>query len=589
MKPGQLPWKWLLFGLLAVLLGGISLIPWLIGDTSRFGDRVAERLSVWTGGKVKFTGPVHVSFLPDMSVRGPLQVSGSANLPLVKSMTVKEAKVSLDLVDLLRGQVSIDVLRLQKPRIKLRQVASAKQASTTTLADLLAGVPVRVLHVRNGRIDLGLHPVKDLYLRLDAGEERGALSGAGSFAYKGETVHYEVETGSPNTSDKDNSMPVTFALNSAPVTAKLAGAVSLADAHRLDGKMQAEIGNLRDFLNWVDFDLPPGESLKDFSLAGTVHLGGGTLSVENGTFSLDGNKAVGVLALSAASRPRVDGTFAFGRLSLNPYLGNTDAAGAVFDGALLGYFDADLRISGREIVVGPFNLGGGGFTITAKGGSVTTEIGEVELCGGLAEGRINVELAPPAKEINLVAGMTDIAMEACLKPLGLKAKLTGTGALKAELSSKGNTLPEITRNLSGTFSLKARDGSLPLDLAQLSSSPMPLEADGWNLNGGSSYERLKAECRLGAGQIWCRSLDIETPRETVAGTGDVDLPKQTLNLNLSVAKLGGSANVSPPSGGTPQLSIRGTLQQPMIRRTERSTIGAGALPAETGDEQVTPR
>jgi inner membrane protein involved in colicin E2 resistance len=57
MKPSQLRWKWLLFGLLAVLILVIALIPWLIGDTSRFGDRVAAELSAWTGGDVRFNGP----------------------------------------------------------------------------------------------------------------------------------------------------------------------------------------------------------------------------------------------------------------------------------------------------------------------------------------------------------------------------------------------------------------------------------------------------------------------------------------------------------------------------------------------------
>src|SRR5262245_51809979 len=100
MKPSQLRWKWLLFGLLAVLIVIIALIPWLIGDTSRFGDRVAAELQAWTGGEVKFTGPVRVTFLPDVSVRGPMEVEGSKRLPALESLAAREAKVSLDLVDL---------------------------------------------------------------------------------------------------------------------------------------------------------------------------------------------------------------------------------------------------------------------------------------------------------------------------------------------------------------------------------------------------------------------------------------------------------------------------------------------------------
>ena len=49
MKPSQLSWKWLLYGLLGVLAFGTALIPELIGDTSRFEDRVTAELSSWAG------------------------------------------------------------------------------------------------------------------------------------------------------------------------------------------------------------------------------------------------------------------------------------------------------------------------------------------------------------------------------------------------------------------------------------------------------------------------------------------------------------------------------------------------------------
>ena len=107
MKPGQLPWKWFLFGLLAVLLLGIALIPWLIGDTTRFADQAAVKLSAWTGGKAKFTGPVRVSIFPDIrSVRSPFELTDSTRLALMRSLVARDAKISLDLVDLLRGTVT---------------------------------------------------------------------------------------------------------------------------------------------------------------------------------------------------------------------------------------------------------------------------------------------------------------------------------------------------------------------------------------------------------------------------------------------------------------------------------------------------
>src|SRR5262245_6772336 len=137
MKPSQLPWKWLLVGLLAVLVFAIALIPWLIGDTSRFGDRIASELSAWTGGEVKFVGPVHVRFLPDVSVRGQLEVQDSTRLPAVQTLIVREAKVSLDLVDLLRGRITIDAIRRLKACINLRHKSMAGASVEVHELDML--------------------------------------------------------------------------------------------------------------------------------------------------------------------------------------------------------------------------------------------------------------------------------------------------------------------------------------------------------------------------------------------------------------------------------------------------------------------
>ena len=244
-----------------------------------------------------------------------------------------------------------------------------REPPESVVANLLVGAPLRVLEVRNGRIGLGASPIKALYAQFDAGEETGALSGSGSFAYKSETVRYTVETGLPKAVANGEALPVTVKFDSALAKTQIAGTASFANEFKLEGDMQAEIGDLRAFLAWVGFTVPQGKSLNGLSLSGPFRLSGGTLSFDDGTFTLDGNKAVGALALAASPFPRIEGTFAFDRLILDPYLGKDDASGGLFDQALLRYFDADLRISGSEIVAGPLNLGKGGFTITAKGGA----------------------------------------------------------------------------------------------------------------------------------------------------------------------------------------------------------------------------
>jgi AsmA protein len=608
MKPSQLRWKWLLFGLLAVLIFVIALIPWLIGDTSRFGDRVAAELSAWTGGEVKFTGPVRVSFLPDVSVRGGIELEDSKRLPAVQSIAAREAKVSLDLVDLLRGRITIDALRLLKPHITLRDSAmdTATPADAQTLfTTLLGGAPVRVLHVRKGRIMLPGErggTIKEIYAHLDAGKETGAVSGFGSFAYKDATVRYSVESGSVTARGGAESFPVALALTSKPFRARLNGTASNTAGLTIDGDMQAEIDDGRRFFKWIGIRIPDGDSLKGFSAVGSFHLAGSTLTFDDGTFTLDGNKAVGLLALTAAKpRPRVEGTLAFDRLVLDPYLGDAkpnagkqlaadSAAPFPFNRPLLQFIDADLRISAAAIEAGALKLGRGGFTITAKQGSVASEVGELELCGGSADGRLNVDLAQAKKQITLVANLADIAFDACLEPLALALQIRGTGNLKTELTSEGSDFSQLTGNLAGTLKLEARDGAVPVDFVRLATGSTPISAEGWSRDAVTAFDQLDADCQLGSGHIWCQSLSMQTPRGTIAGSGDIDVSKQTLDWSLTVANRIEPATASQlTQGEAPKVSIRGSLTQPTIRRADRPTLGEGSLQTNPAGPQVSPR
>ena len=106
MKPRQLPWKWLLLGLIAVLLVGLALLPREFGNSSKLADRVTQALSAWTGGEVKLTGPLAVRYFPDVSIRGGFELNNPSRLPLVQSISTRQAKISLDLAALMLGHIS---------------------------------------------------------------------------------------------------------------------------------------------------------------------------------------------------------------------------------------------------------------------------------------------------------------------------------------------------------------------------------------------------------------------------------------------------------------------------------------------------
>jgi AsmA protein len=588
MKPRQLPWKWLLLGLIAFLLAGIALLPRKIGSSSQLHDRVTEALNAWTGGEIKLNGPLSVHYFPSISIKAPIEFTDVSRLPMVKSVKARSAEITLDLLELLMGRVRFDTVRLGKADIKLREptplLKPADHTPQELFANLLAGSPVNVLRFRDGKIYLpaayGGEAITNFDARFDASSRRGTMSSFGSFDFRDESVHFALDTGEPSETSEGANMPISGSFNSTPLIATFTGTAKLGDGIALDGDMKADIANGRRFLRWAGIALPAGTSLRGFSAKGGAHWDGTTLTFDDGSFTLDGNAAEGLLAVTAAVPPRIEGTLAFDRLVLDPYLtgantGEEAVSPGLFDWALLKYLDADLRISAGEIVASGTSLGRGGFTVSAKDGVVAGEVGELDLCDGSASGRLNLDLSRQGVKATLVADLADIAIETCLRPFGLTIPVSGIGALKTELSTEGVSLDALIHGLSGTLKVNSKGGAVPVDFARLLTTATPLDGEGWSRDVPTPFDTLDADCRLVAGHISCQMFNMQTRRGLVSGNGDVDLEQQTLDWNLSVANHGVPMKAAQPSAGgpPPRLSIRGPLSQPMIRRADRPTLG----------------
>ena len=605
MKPRQIPWKWLLLGLIALLLAGLATLPRQFGDSARLATRVTDALSAWTGGEVKLTGPLSVQYFPDVAIKSGFEVTNASRLPLVKSIATSDARLSLDLVELLFGRIKVDALRLLRPDITLKEAPSLVMGPDQTLpakvANLLSGAPVGVLRLRDGTIHLptaaGAEAIKKIDARFDVGSGTGAMSSSGSFQLRGETVRFALESGAPSDTADGLRIPINLTLTATPVAAKVAGTASFANGLKLDGDVQADMANARDFLRWTGIPLADGKSLQRLSASGMAHWNGTTLTFDDGTFALDGNEAVGLLAVTPGPRPRVDGTLAFDRLALDPYLGTgvpaeaTEAAKATQGNQpLLKYFDADLRISAAEITVPTVMLGRGGFTISAKQGLVAGDVGELELCGGSATGRVGLDLSQERARASVTATISGVPVEDCLKQLALDVPVNGTGGLRAELSAEGRSYDELTQGLAGSFKVNAQNGAVPVDITRLLTTVAPLDGDGWSRNSVTVFDQLNATCRLGTGHIWCDTFTMQTGRGTISGSGDVDLGQQTIDWNLFVADHAQPLSASRLSTESPpRISISGALSQPMIRRADRPTLGDGSVQTNPVSSQVSPR
>lgn len=604
MKPRQIPWKWLLLGLIALVLVGVAVLPRQFGDSSQLAGRVTEALSAWTGGKVKLTGPLRVHYFPDVSIKSGFELRNASRLPLVKTVKASDVKISLDLAELLFGRIRVDALRLLKPEITLKEAPTLVMGPDQTLearvANLFSGAPVGVVRLRDGTIHVptasGTEAIEKIDARFDASSGTGAMSSFGSFTLRHETVGFAFDCGAPSETADGLRIPVSLTLTSTPVTAKVTGTASFANGLQLDGDVRANMTSARQFLRWAGITLPAGQSLQSLSASGMAHWNGATLTFDDGSFTLDGNTAVGLLAITPGERPRIEGTLDFDRLALDPYIGGGTPAEpaaalvALRDQTLLKYFDADLRISAAEITAPAVTLGRGGFTISAKQGLVSSEVGELELCGGSAAGRIGIDMSQDVAKATFTASIFDVPLDDCLEPLALGVPFNGIGGLKAEITTAGRNYNELVQGLGGTFKVNARDGAVPVDFTRLLTAATLLDSEGWSRNSGTLFDSLNADCRLGAGHIWCEMFNMQTRRGLISGSGDVDLGQRTLDWNLFAADRAAPLKASQLSTATPpRMSISGSLSQPTIRRADRPTLGEGSAQTAPAATPISPR
>lgn len=593
MKPRQLSWKWLLVALGVVVIAGLAvLLSRQLGTSSDLRDRVAAALSVWTGGTITLTEPVEVTYFPP-ALRGGFVLTNASKLPAVSAISAPNFKVMLDFPDLLLGRIKVDALRLGKPTITLKDAAPQDEAAQMLLIEALTDPPVGALRIRNGTIKTasGEPLVNGLDVRVDGRGRRGAFDALGSFRFNGETVSFAIDSGRIAKTESGRTAPVTLKVTSEPVTARFSGTVRATETLEGEGEMETTVPDGRRFLNWVGFALPAGESLKNLGASGTIHWDASTLTFDDGTFSFDGNAAVGLLALTAAAQPKVDGTLAFETLVLDTYLGGggeADPQGKPFDWVLLKYIDADLRISAAEVMAAGMELGRGGFTLTARDGRLSIEIGELDLCGGEAAGRMGLDLSSERTEATVVGTLSDITIATCLEPFAVGLPLTGVGSLKLDVSTGGGTHADLVRGLVGDLQISAKSGTVPIDFPALAEGTASPE-EGWSIQESTPFESLDADCSLSAGHIWCQSFRMQTLEDIISGSGGVDMAKQTLDWDLSIANPVAPLSASQLVMETPsRVTVRGSLIEPQIQGATSPTLGDGSPKTNSGSRSATP-
>ena len=551
---------------------------------------LTQHLTEWTGAIVTIDGSSRLSYFPrlTMEIRN-VRLTDIKHLPVLREIRAKRMDVRLGFWSLVSGTPIVDRITLIEPQIKSSSVArvtteSSVPSEAPALMQALSTAPFDQFVLEKGVITIvgpeSSEEFRDVNAKLNLRPSTGAHSSRGTFVWRDQTLTFNYDGGGPRQVAKAVKIPVSLTIGGDLMTAEIEGNATISDGLRVTGNLDLDIPNLSRFAKWTGILVPDDQKRGDFSATGSFHWVGHRIGFDEGTFVLDGNKALGALALEfSGPRPQIEGTLALQKLNLTQYFkpGAVPEPGAKapktksvdVDFPLLHHLNIDLRISTTELSAGPLTLGQSAISFSLKSGRLMADLALFDICGGNGNGRLEFDATVPDSAIRVTGKMTEVSSRTCIEIFTDDSAIEGTANLSADVTSKGRTAREILEGLGGKLSLSMDAGQVDVDVAKLVSSLQTGPVEGWDAARGSTtdFQALQGEFFFRNGGAYTNSLKIDLGTKDLTGEGTIDMAGSALDMRLKIidhppAKDEPAAEKKPSQSLAGSIVIKGPWSQP---------------------------
>ncbi|HHH45122.1 MAG TPA: AsmA family protein [Gammaproteobacteria bacterium] len=287
-------------------------------------------------------------------------------------------------------------------------------------------------------------------------------------------------------------------------------------------------------------------------------------------FRLDDSTLDGNLAVSHFARPAIRFDLQLDRIDVDRYLpAGSDAPpvpppAAAAAGAQMIPVDTlrELDVEG-ELKIGQLKVSGLRSSdirmkLTAKSGVVRVHPASASMYEGQYKGDIKLDVRGQQPKIFMDEHLSGIEVGPLLKDLSGKETLSGKTQANAKLTASGQTPEQFTKTLNGKVDFKFTDGAVQgFNLAamirkaqaKLEGKPVPPDSG----PNQTDFSSLSGSANITNGVIRNRDLMAMSPLLRVQGTGDIDLPRESLDYTVT-AKVVGSLE---GQGGKGAVDLKG--------------------------------
>ena len=591
-------------GILAgVLVLAAIIVPMLV-PTSVYRDKLIAKVKESTGHDLRIDGPVSISVLGGLGLKAQtVSLSGAPGDPTPLA-SLASLQVGVKLIPLLSGVVDITGITLDSPTINLRvgrdgtpnwamhpegKPASAAGPAETRQAasplNQLQRLRLGAVTIHSGTVTYadarkpGTQTMNKLEADLRWPSFADKLNLTGSLAWKGETVKFAVDTGSPDQFMQLKPLPVTIELDAPALNLAFTGEVEPGAPAVLDGGVSASTSSVGKLGGWLGTPLPGPQDASGEMKAHLRHQG--PVTAFNGFSAALGQASVaGDLAFtSGGPRPLLKGTLRFSELDLDPYL---PAAGAARNGEPAGQAklgeapqpsatpagwstapldfqpllqaDADLSVQTAGLRYRAIAIGATEINLMLHDGLLNTVLKRMSLYGGAGSGTVTLR-AGAVPQLGMQFALQGVAMQPLLKAaIGLD-RVSGTGTLNVAVSGTGRSQREMIGGLAGSGNFRVVNGAVSgFDLPNLVHS-LASAAGERNAGGQTTFSDMSGSFTIAEGLLHNGDLALASPLVHASGAGDVSLPARTVNYRIDATLLPSAGTVAPGGANGVELPV----------------------------------
>ena len=580
----------IIFGVVVVALGALVAIASFI-PSETYKEKIEALAEEQTGRKLTIEGDVGLTILPSLGVNAKKVRFANAEWGSTPDMmSMDELNVSLKILPLLFGNVELDSFTLIRPQIHLEVNRKGKanweftpkaQAMTTDAEATgetgdqsgSSGMnPIQNIRLGDIRISDGTASYKDaqagasyeiteINLGVSLPSLDDPLNVDGSAVWNGDKLNVALMVEKPRVLLEGGETALSVDASSPKVSKKFNGSLVMGDTPAFNGRLVLNVPSVRALAAWAGSPMAGKDGFGELDIKGTVAGNSTEFSFSDAVIKIDGMTMEGFVSANIAGKvPYIKGALAIDKLNANVYMGGEAASGSEatsggsaskassagwsndpIDMTGLRAINADLDLAVGAILIQKIKIGESKLNLKLRNGVMTANLSKLALYEGTGKGKLTLDGSRSTPKIKANFDLSGLQAHPLLTDAADFTRLEGTALFDFAINTSGKSQKAMVSALSGKGKFDFQNGAIRgINIAQLMRNVFSNPLSGWGAGGTQStdFSELNGSFTIARGILTNKDLKMLSPLIRIAGSGTVNMPKQTLNYRVEPKLVG---------------------------------------------------